>query len=107
MPSSSNYKRDYTQEYATAKKRKEQGTGSNSTNAKQHRAKRALEKKTGKRTTTTSHAGHVKSIKSGGGNGAGNVKRESASKNLSKGGKSGSKAGKAAGARKGHRSRGK
>lgn len=101
MPSSAGYKRNYTQEYATAKKRKEQGTGSNSTNAKQHRAKRALEKKTGKKTTTKVHAGHVKSIKSGGGNGKGNVKRENGSSNYAKGGKSGSKAGKAAGGRKG------
>lgn len=105
MPSSPNYVRDYGQEYATAKKRKEQGTGTNSTNAIQHRAKRALEKRTGKKTTTSSHAGHVKSIKSGGRNGTGNVKREIASANLSKGGKSGNRKGKAAGARKGHRSR--
>lgn len=105
MPSSPNYVRNYKQEYATAKKRKEQGTGSNSTNAKQKRAKRALEKRTGVKTTKISHAGHVKSIKSGGSNSPSNVRRENGSKNYSKGGKSGSKAGKAAGARKANRNR--
>ncbi len=101
MASSKNYVRDYGQEYATAKKRKEQGTGSNSTNAKQHRAKRLLEKSTGKKTTKTSHAGHVKSIKSGGSNAKSNIRRENGSSNYAKGGKSGSRAGKAAGGRKG------
>lgn len=40
MPSSKNYKRDYKQEYATQKSRGESGTGSDSDNAKRHRARR-------------------------------------------------------------------
>lgn len=40
MPSSPGYKRDYDQEYRTAKKRGEIGTGSDSDNAKRHRARR-------------------------------------------------------------------
>ncbi len=44
MPSSKNYKRDYKQEYKTAKKRKEVASGSNGANASRKRARRALEK---------------------------------------------------------------
>lgn len=40
MPSSKNYVRDLRQEYRTAKARGEIGTGSNSDNAKRHRARR-------------------------------------------------------------------
>jgi 5-methylcytosine-specific restriction endonuclease McrA len=40
MPSSEGYVRDYKQEYKTAKKRGEIGTGSNSGNAKRHRLRR-------------------------------------------------------------------
>jgi 5-methylcytosine-specific restriction endonuclease McrA len=40
MPSSPGYKRDYAQEYKTAKRRGEIGTGSNSGNAKRHRLRR-------------------------------------------------------------------
>lgn len=42
MPSSPNYKRDYAQEYATAKSRGEVGTGSDSDNAKRHRLRRKM-----------------------------------------------------------------
>lgn len=103
MPSSKNYVRDYPQEYKTAGERGEQGTGSCSTNAKQKRAKRALEKRTGKKTTRKVHAGHVKSIKSGGSNAKSNVKRENGSSNYAKGGRSGNRAGKASGGRKGRK----
>lgn len=44
MPSSKNYKRDYKQEYKTAKKRGEVGTGSNGDNASRKRARRKMEK---------------------------------------------------------------
>lgn len=44
MPSSKNYKRDYKQEYKTAKKRGEVGTGPNGDNAARKRARRKLEK---------------------------------------------------------------
>lgn len=40
MPSSPSYKRDYSQEYATAKGRGEVGTGSKSGNALRHKARR-------------------------------------------------------------------
>ncbi len=44
MPSSKNYKRDYKQEYKTAKKRKEVSSGSGGDNAKRKKARRLLEK---------------------------------------------------------------
>jgi 5-methylcytosine-specific restriction endonuclease McrA len=40
MPSSEGYKRNYKQEYKTAKARGEIGTGSDSGNAKRHRLRR-------------------------------------------------------------------
>lgn len=40
MPSSPNYKRDYKQEYKTAKGRGEIGTGTSSGNAKRHKLRR-------------------------------------------------------------------
>lgn len=40
MPSSPGYKRDYAQEYKTAKSRGEIGTGTNSDNAKRHKLRR-------------------------------------------------------------------
>lgn len=40
MPSSPGYKRNYSQEYKTAKARGEIGTGSDSDNAKRHRLRR-------------------------------------------------------------------
>lgn len=40
MPSSPDYKRDYAQEYRTAKKRGENGTGHDSGNAERHRLRR-------------------------------------------------------------------
>jgi 5-methylcytosine-specific restriction endonuclease McrA len=42
MPSSPGYKRDYDQEYRTAKKRGEIGTGSDSGNAKRKRLRRKM-----------------------------------------------------------------
>jgi|DEB0MinimDraft_10_1074344.scaffolds.fasta_scaffold17006_5 hypothetical protein len=43
MPSSKNYVRDYKQEYATAKRRKEVAAGSNGDNAKRKAARRKLQ----------------------------------------------------------------
>ena len=40
MPSSKNYRRDYKQEYKTAKARGEIGTGGDSDNAKRHKLRR-------------------------------------------------------------------
>lgn len=42
MPSSPGYKRNYSQEYKTAKKRGEVGTGSNSGSAERHRLRRKM-----------------------------------------------------------------
>lgn len=42
MPSSKNYVRDYTQEYKTAKRRGEKGTGSNGDDAKRKRLRRKM-----------------------------------------------------------------
>lgn len=42
MPSSKGYVRDYDQEYKTAKKRGEVGTGSDSGSAKRHRLRRKM-----------------------------------------------------------------
>ncbi len=44
MPSSEGYKRNYQQEYKTAKKRGEVGTGSDGENAQRKRARRKLER---------------------------------------------------------------
>ena len=43
MPSSKNYVRNYRQEYATAKRRKEVAAGSNGDNAKRKAARRKLQ----------------------------------------------------------------
>ena len=45
MPSSKNYIRDYAQEYRTAKKRGETGTGHDSGSAERHRLRRKMLKK--------------------------------------------------------------
>lgn len=42
MPSSKGYKRDYEQEYKTAKARGEVGTGSDSGSAKRHKLRRKM-----------------------------------------------------------------
>lgn len=42
MPSSKNYVRDYDQEYKTAKRRGEKGTGSNGDDAKRKRLRRKM-----------------------------------------------------------------
>lgn len=92
--------RNYKQERKTAKARGETGKGSDSGDAKRHRARRKVEKKTGK-LSSDQHVDHKRKVKDGGGNGDGNLRVISASKNMSDGGKSGSKKGKSKGGRKG------
>lgn len=104
MPSSKNYKRDYTQERKTAKKRGETGVGSKSGDATRHRARRKLENEGRVKKGDGKHVDHKKTLKSGGSNSKSNLRVRNASKNMSAGGKSGNKAGKAAGGRKGKRS---
>ena len=81
MPSSPGYKRDYKQEYKTAKERGEVGTGADSGNAKRHRARRKLEKE-GK-VKPGQDVDHKKPISKGGGNRKENLKASSPSKNRS------------------------
>lgn len=101
MPSSPNYKRDYKQERKTAIARGETGVGSKSGDATRHRARRALEKKLGKKIPSHIDVDHKRSLKSGGSNSTSNLRLRSKSANRSAGGKSGNRAGKAAGGRKG------
>lgn len=81
MASSENYKRDYKQEYATSKKRGEQGTGSDSGGAKRMRLRREMLKmgmvKPGQ------DVNHKKPLSKGGGNTTKNAEATSPSKNRS------------------------
>lgn len=106
MPSSPGYVRNYKQERRTAKKRGETGVGSNSGDAKRHRARRKKEKELGHKLSPTQHVDHKNKVKDGGSNGSKNLRVMSASKNMADGGKSGSRAGKANGARKANRKKG-
>ena len=81
MPSSPNYKRDTKQEYKTAKARGEIGTGSDSDNAKRHRARRAA-LKTGK-VRSGQDLDHKTPLSKGGSNRPANTRAASPSKNRS------------------------
>lgn len=105
MPSSPGYKRDYAQERKTAIARGETGKGSNSGDARRHRARRAKEKQLGRKLSPNEHVDHKKPIKSGGSDSTSNLAVRPASSNTSHGGSIGNKAGKAAGGRKGGKSR--
>ena len=94
--------RDYKQERRTAKARGETGVGSESGDAKRHRARRALEKKRGKK-LGAKEAGHKKPLSKGGSNSSSNVRAQDAKSNKSEGGKIGNRKGKAAGGRKSKR----
>jgi hypothetical protein len=81
MPSSPGYKRNLAQEYATQKARGESGTGSNSENAKRHRARRVALKlgmvKKGQ------DLDHKKPLSKGGSNSPSNFRAESPHDNRS------------------------
>ena len=81
MPSSKNYTRDYDQEYKTAKSRGEVGTGSESGNAKRHRARRAALKKG--MVKPGQDLAHKKALSKGGSNKLSNTRAEAPSKNRS------------------------
>jgi len=100
MPSSKNYKRNYKQERATAKKRGETGVGSSSGDATRHRARRKIAKTSGFSKIRGKDVDHRTSIKSGGSNSRSNLRIRSKSANRAAGGRVGSKAGKASGGRK-------
>lgn len=81
MPSSPNYKRDYKQEARTAKRRGEQGTGSNGDNAKRKRARRQLQAKG--LVKPGQDVDHKRPLSKGGGNGKGNLRATSVKSNRS------------------------
>jgi len=92
--------RDYKQERKTAIARGETGVGSNSGDAKRHRARRKKQKQVGRKLSPEEHVDHETPVKSGGGNNVSNLRIVKKKRNLSEGGKMGNKAGKAAGGRK-------
>jgi hypothetical protein len=81
MPSSPGYKRDYAQEYKTAKARGENGTGHNSGNAERHRLRRKMLKlglvKKGQ------DVDHIKALSKGGANSVANARARSPHDNRS------------------------
>ena len=82
MPSSKGYKRNYAQEYKTAKKRGEVGTGSDGDNARRKRDRRALEKKLGRKLRSDEEVDHIKPLSKGGSSDSSNlrVKKKSANR---------------------------
>lgn len=83
MPSSENYKRDYNQEYKTAKERGENGTGSNSGDAKRHRARRKALKLGMIKPGDGKDLDHKKPLSKGGSNDKSNWRITSAHENRS------------------------
>jgi len=87
MPSSKNYKRDSKQEYKTAKARGENGTGSDSSDAKRKRARRAVNAERKAKglppLRSDQHVDHKKPISKGGSNDRSNLRITSESKNTS------------------------
>ena len=81
MPSSKNYKRDYKQEYKTAKRRGEVGSGSKGDNASRKRARRKLEKEGKVRKGDGKDVAHKNGNPSD--NRKGNLKAQARSKNRS------------------------
>lgn len=90
-------KRDFKREYELQKRRGESGTGSDSGNAKRHRARRKYESENGK-LPSNKELDHKKPIKDGGSNSDSNVRPRDKSANRSAGGKAGNR--KAKGQRK-------
>ena len=81
MPSSDNYQRNYTQEYQTQKQRGENGTGSDSGNAKRQRLRRlALKAKIVK---AGQDVDHIQPLSKGGANTLSNARSANPSQNRS------------------------
>jgi hypothetical protein len=74
MPSSPSYKRDYTQEYKTAKSRGENGTGTNSDNAKRQRLRREMVAKGKVKPGDGKDVDHKKALNKGGANTTANAR---------------------------------
>lgn len=83
MPSSEGYKRNYSQEYKTAKSRGENGTGSDSGDAKRHRARRKALKLGMIKPGDGKDLDHKKAISKGGSNDKSNWRITSAHDNRS------------------------
>jgi len=83
MPSSPGYKRDYTQEYKTAKARGEVAGGPSGDNAKRKRLRRQLEKSGKVHKGDGKDVDHKKPLSKGGANSKSNARVVSASTNRS------------------------
>lgn len=83
MPSSPGYRRDYDQEYKTAKRRGEVGTGSSSDNAKRKRLRRSLEKDGKVRPGDGKDVDHKVMLSKGGSNSKSNARVTTPSANRS------------------------
>lgn len=84
-------KRDYARERELAIRRGETGIGSNSGDAKRHRARRKVENRLGRKLGEDEVVDHVTPVKEGGGNGHGNLRVRRLKDNASHGGKIGNR----------------
>lgn len=83
MPSSPGYKRNYDQEYKTAKSRGEIGTGSNSDNAKRHKLRRKMVKDGKVHTGDGKDVDHTTPLSKGGANTEANARVRTPGQNRS------------------------
>lgn len=81
MPSSDNYQRNYAQEYQTQKQRGENGTGSDSGNAKRQRLRRLALK--AKLVKAGQDVDHIQPLSKGGANTLSNARSANPSQNRS------------------------
>ena len=81
MPSSPGYRRNYSQEYKTAKSRGEIGTGGDSDNAKRHKLRRQMVKAGKVKTGDGKDVDHRKALSKGGSNTMKNARVTSPSAN--------------------------
>lgn len=82
-------KRDYKRERELAIRRGETSNGSDSGDARRHRARRKVEKKMGKKLSPDQHVDHKEAITDGGSDNTNNLRVRSKKKNSSDGGKQG------------------
>lgn len=84
-------KRDYKRERELAIRRGETGVGSNSGDAKRHRARRLKQKQLGRKLDSNEVVDHIKRVKDGGSNNTGNLRVRSLSSNAADGGRVGNR----------------
>lgn len=82
-------KRNYKRERELAIRRGETGVGSNSGDAKRHRARRIVEKRIGRKLAPDEVVDHKDRVKDGGGNDPSNLRVRSLSSNAADGGRVG------------------